>query len=867
MKLVLVEAPGKVKNISQYLGAGYKVLATGGHVRSLPSKGGAVRPDEDFAMTWTMLTKADRAIAAIAKAVPQAKTLILATDLDREGEAISWHILEYLRQEKLLRSDLEIQRISFNAITKSAILHALQHPRALDTHLVEAYLARLSLDYLVGFTLSPVLWRKLPGSRSAGRVQSVALRLIVEREQEIRAFKIQEYWSLHGLFYSTTPFQAQLTHFQGRKLDKLDIVDGDQAAAWANVVRGQTYGVDDVVAKRVQRHPAVPFITSSLQQDASRKLGYAPSRTMSLAQKLYEGVEMDGQTVGLITYMRTDSPVITPEVVQELRQYIQNTWGSDYVSATVRKAKVKAHSQEAHEAIRPTTLSLSPAALRAHLPNDLWRLYKLIWDRTVASQMASAQYDQTVATIVNAGGDITFRASGSVLVFDGFLVLYDESNDDDDAKSDTEQAAKAQTESDTPDTGEGKSAEPIDKMLQDKDKEEANKKLPLLQVGMAVDLMDVLTQQHFTQPPARYSEASLIKTLEELGIGRPSTYARILQVLQERAYVGIEKKRLFPKELGTVVTAFLCKFFARYVDYHFTAQLEDQLDQVSQGHQPWKAFLGEFWPPFYQTIQASKDLAIADVIQHIQDDVLPREQQTQCPRCQEGALVLKLGKSGPFTACSRYPECTYASGLVSEHVDESAPQARVLGTHPDDGSDIVLKKGPYGWYVQYGQTRASLSTLFSPDTVTQAQALWLLSLPAVLGVHPDTQEDIVQGLGRFGPYVKYQGRFYNVRGIDPRSITLDQAIKIIAQAPAPKTSTVAKNTGKAAGSAQTVPVKTSKTGSAGTKAATKNPKTSTPAAKTRAKKTQDVQATAASKATRSAKSPGAKTAQEPKAPS
>ena len=744
MKLLVVEAPGKVKTISQYVGPDYKVLATWGHVRNLPSKTGSVRPDEDFRLTWEMTEKAEKAVAAIVKALEKADTLILATDLDREGEAISWHLLEYLKEIKAIKKDLVIQRVCFNAITKPSILKALSQPREVDHHLVDAYLARLSLDYLVGFNLSPILWTKIPGTRSAGRVQSVALRLVVEKEQSIRSFQIQEYWSIHGLFdQEKKGFSAQLGTFRGEKLEKLSLKTEDEAKHWIQELQPLSYTVKEVQAKRVQRHPSPPFITSSLQQEASRKLGYSPSRTMQVAQKLYEGVEVDGQTVGLITDMRTDSTMIIPDIITDIRAFVHQKWGNEFVSPTVRQYKVKAHSQEAHEAIRPTHVDLTPDHLKNVLPADLWPLYKLIWDRTVASQMSSAQYDQTTASIVSSDGQHIFKASGSVLVFEGFLILYGESVDDD---------------------GE----------------EEDLKKLPALTPQQGVALDQVNPAQHFTQPPARYSEASLIKGMEELGIGRPSTYARILQVLQERGYVEIDKKRMLPKERGMVVTAFLCKFFSKYVDYNFTAELEHQLDQVSDGKESWKNLLNQFWNPFFHTIQESKSLKISEVLDIIQEDILEQPNQ-ECPRCKKGFLALKLGKIGPFLACSDYPECTY-----SANIEGTSEEPSVLGPHPETGKDIMIKKGPYGWYVEHEATRTSLAPLFTPESVTLEKALWLLSLPHELGKHPKTTLPIIIGLGRFGPYVKYQNRFYSIKQKMPDTLTLEQAVELIDRAPAPK---------------------------------------------------------------------------------
>lgn len=736
MKLVIVEAPGKVKTIAQYLGPGYDVLATYGHVRSLPSKQGSVLPDEDFALTWEALDKAKKAMTAIVKSVKTADTLILATDLDREGEAISWHVLQHLQNKKVLRPDLTIQRVSFNAITKDAIHAALQHPRTVDMDHVHAYLARLSLDYLFGFTLSPVLWRKLPGTRSAGRVQSVALRFVVERDKAIQDFVPQEYWSLHGQFVHPQKFTGQLVQFDGSKIQKMDISSAEQAQSWADtVLQDGPYTVHSIQSKRVQRHPAAPFITSSLQQEASQKLGYSPSRTMKIAQSLYEGVDIGGKTLGLITYMRTDSTAIDPNAVKDMRAFIQKKWGTTYVSNTVRQYKKRSLSQEAHEAIRPTLFHMTPDQVKGYLSDETWKVYKLIWSRAVASQMASAEFDQKSIVLHSASNAHAFRLSGSTLVFAGFLSVYDYSVSDD--------ADDASTPA-----------------------------LPNLKEGQGVQLDAVTQDQHFTQPPPRYSEASLIKELEEQGIGRPSTYARILQVLRERDYVILDKKRLHATGRGTLVTAFLCHFFPKYVDYAFTAEMESDLDKVSSGQEEWKHLLRRFWEPFHTTVDASKELKIADVLSTIQSDVMATQAVT-CPKCQN-TLMLRLGRSGPFLSCETYPECDYIGELSGESTNTS-----VLGPHPDTAKDVSLKKGPYGWYVEHDGKRASLSTLFVPESITLDQALWLLSLPKTLGTHPTTGHDLVVGIGRFGPYVRHDKKFHSLRKQDPRTLTMDDAIALV----------------------------------------------------------------------------------------
>jgi DNA topoisomerase-1 len=741
VKLVVVEAPGKVKTIAQYLGPDYEVLATYGHVRNLPSKKGSVLPEEDFSLTWEVPDKAKKAMQAIVKTLKKVDTLILATDLDREGEAISWHVLQHLKDKKALRNDVTVQRVSFNAITKSAIQDALKKPRDLDMDHVDAYLARLSLDYLVGFTLSPVLWRKLPGTRSAGRVQSVALRLVVERDKAIREFVIQEYWTLKGLFADSPPFHAQLTHFQGNKIKKMDIADAEQAQAWCKKALSiQSYRVHDIQSKSVQRHPAPPFITSSLQQEASQKLGYSPSRTMKIAQSLYEGVDIDGKTLGLITYMRTDSTAIDAGAMKDLRSFIQKKWGKDHLCPTVRQYKKRSHSQEAHEAIRPTTFSLSPTDLKHCLSDELWKVYNLIWSRAVASQMASAHYDQKAVLIHSQDDQYIFRLSGSVLVFPGFLSVYQEST------------------------------------LDGEENRDENKTIPPLKVGQKLALDKMIPEQHFTQPPPRYSEASLIKELEERGIGRPSTYARILQVLKDRDYVILDKRRLHSTGRGSLVTAFLCHFFARYVDYDFTASMENDLDKVSSGKESWKTLMTRFWQPFHKTAESSSILKTAEVLETIQKEVM-ETQNNQCPKCK-GTVMLRVGRSGPFLTCSEYPECDYTGELSGE--DNGT---KVLGQHPDTQKDVRLKKGPYGWYVEHDNKRSSLSTLFTSENIDLEGALWLLSLPLTLGQHPDTGEDVVLGIGRFGPYVRHNKRFHSLRKKDPKTLTIDDAIDIISASP------------------------------------------------------------------------------------
>lgn len=792
--LVVVESPGKVKTIGQYLGPGYKVMATYGHVRSLPSKPGAVRPDEDFALTWETLEKSKKALDAIAQAVEHVQRLVLATDMDREGEAISWHLLEYLKEKKKIHNNLRIHRVSFNAITKEAIHKAMKDPRDIDEALVHAYLARLSLDYLVGFTLSPVLWRKIPGSRSAGRVQSVALRLVSEKEKVIKHFNPTEYWSVEGLFsLGSTPsghkpqqmmtlkknkqdpnkeedtvdkkseepkkgvkdvkkqrpqsLLANLIMVKKKKLEKMSLNTQEQAQECLDLVTPQEFYVKTQQTKTVQRHPSPPFITSTLQQEASRKLGYSPAYTMSIAQKLYEGASIEGKILGLITYMRTDSVFISPEAIQEQRAFIDKTWGSSYVPEEERKYKNKNRAQEAHEAIRPTHCSMTPDKVKDFLPKEQFLLYKLIWERFMASQMASAQLEQNTLVLASRDETTQLRATGSRLVFDGFLVLYEESKED---------------------------------------TEEEEGYLPFVEPGTPLVLEALEASQHFTQPPPRYSEASLVEEMEDLSIGRPSTYARILQVLQERDYVNLDKKRMVPRERGGVVTAFLCHFFPRYIDYGFTADLENKLDLVSQGHLKWKELLREFWPPFYNTCEQAKELTISHILEVLSPELVG-EEMPLCPSCAKSLLTLKIGKMGPYMACASYPECTYTQDLSGQ-----SHQPTTLGTDPESGQEISVKKGPYGWYVEQGEKRVSIPSFFDPENLTQEQGFFLLSLPKSLGKHPETEKEVFLGIGRFGPYLKYDGSFYSLRyAKNLEHFTLEEGLPILSRPkkPSPRTKT------------------------------------------------------------------------------
>ncbi len=816
--LVIVESPAKAKTINKYLGKDFYVLASFGHVRDLPAKDGSVLPDNDFNMLWTLSERADKTVRDISTAVKVANAVYLATDPDREGEAISWHIREILNDKNLLKNKT-VHRVTFNEITPKAVKAAFAAPRQLDMPLVDAYLARRALDYLVGFTLSPVLWRKLPGSRSAGRVQSVALRVICEREDEIDAFNSQEYWSISTRLQTPdgAPFWARLTHLAGNKLDKLDI--GSEEAAQAAVLRIQNkaLSVQTVDKKQVRRFPAPPFITSSLQMEASRKLRFSASQTMRLAQQLYEGVDIGGETVGLITYMRTDGTNLSDDAVGQIRDLIKKEFGDKYLPAAPRHYRSKAkNAQEAHEAIRPTQLQYHPKDVAQYMEPRMASLYELIWKRTMASQMENAIMDQVTADISDGTDDVVLRATGSTVAFDGFLSVYQEDEDEPDAPP-----------SDADDTSR-------------------SARLPPLNAQDALKTLTIDPQQHFTQPPPRYSEASLVKCLEEMGIGRPSTYASIMQVLQDRNYVVLDKRRFVPEDRGRLVTAFLKGFFARYVDYDFTANMEAELDAISSGHLAWKVSLRQFWTDFKAAVDGTANLRVSEVLDYLDETLgahfFPPQSAThdprQCPTCQTGRLSLKLGKFGAFIGCSHYPECRYTRPLVVDDAAEGggtadgAPtnrETKELGTDPVSQQAVSLRFGPYGPYVQLevpadavpsapapapvaaeeaapakGKGKAKdkpkskpkakkdaapkpkrqgLPRGLKPDEVTLEVALQLLALPRFVGMHPETQERIEAGIGRFGPYLKHQSKFKSIpAGDDVLTIGLNRAVDLLAQA-------------------------------------------------------------------------------------
>ena len=765
MNLVLVESPAKAKTINKYLGKGYEVLASFGHVRDLPAKSGSVDPDANFRMLWEIDPKAQKRLNDIVRAVKDADKLILATDPDREGEAISWHVLQFLKEKKALK-DQPVERVVFNAITKQAVTEAMAHPRAIDQALVDAYLARRALDYLVGFTLSPVLWRKLPGARSAGRVQSVALRLVCDRELEIEKFVRQEYWSLIATL--ATPrretFEARLVGADGTKLQRLDIGSGAEAEAFKQALETATFTVVSVEAKPVKRHPYPPFTTSTLQQDASRKLGFAPAHTMRVAQRLYEGADIGGETVGLITYMRTDGVQIAEEAIPAVRRVIEADYGKEYLPPAPRRYETKAkNAQEAHEAIRPTELSRRPRETRSFLDADQAKLYELIWLRTVASQMESAELERTTVDIAAkvASRLLELRATGTVVKFDGFLTLYQEGRDEDP-------------------------------------EDEESRRLPQMSSDERLEKRSIAADQHFTEPPPRYSEASLVKRLEELGIGRPSTYASILQVLKDRKYVRLDKRRLFPEDRGRIVVAFLESFFAKYVEYDFTAGLEEQLDLVSNSEVAWRDVLRDFWRDFIAAIDGTKDLKISAVIDAL-DALLaphlfpPREDGSDprvCPTCGQGRLSLKLSKFGAFIGCSNYPECRYTRALSSQADGSPDIGTKKLGVDPVTGLDVTVRSGRFGPYLQLGETekggekpkRAGLPKGIAPDEIDLDRALALLALPREVGRNPEDGEPIVAGIGRFGPYVRHGKTYANLDSPEEVfSVGLNRAVTLIAE--------------------------------------------------------------------------------------
>jgi DNA topoisomerase-1 len=769
MKLVVVESPAKAKTINKYLGKDYLVIASFGHIRDLPSKNGSVLPDEDFAMKYEIPLSSKKHVKAIADAAKKSDTIYLATDPDREGEAISWHIVEALKEKKALKKNVPIKRVAFSEITKRAIEAAIEDARDIDQNLVDAQQARRALDYLVGFTLSPVLWRKLPGSRSAGRVQSVALRIICEREEEIGRFVTREYWSIVAemLGNAAKSFKANLVKFAEKKLEKFDIESEKSAKETVEELQKHSYSVTSIQKKQQRRKPAAPFTTSSLQQEASRKLGFGAKKTMMIAQRLYEGIDIGGETKALITYMRTDGVSIAFEAVENTRNWIKDNLGDKYLpnSPIMYKTKAK-NAQEAHEAIRPIDPSLTPESIKSSVESDQFKLYDLVWKRTIACQMENVVLDTVSAMIESEDGKHAFKANGSTILFDGFYRIYKEGKDD-------------------------------------SEENDESKMLPPLEEGEKIEAKKIDPNQHFTEPPPRYSEASLVKKMEELGIGRPSTYAAIISVLQDRNYVKLEKKRFFPENRGLLVTAFLVDSFLQYVEYNFTADLENKLDEVSDGKMGWKDLLKDFWTGFNSNVEKAQDLKITDVIDTLdkvlEDHLFPKEEGKdvrKCPTCTDGRLGLRLGKFGAFIACSNYPECKYTRKFDQDESSEGDSDTKdsqervedkILG-QDKEGNNILLKKGPYGPYIQVGEAapkgqkpkRASLPPGNKMEDMDLEKAMALLELPKNIGKHPDNGEEILVGIGRYGPYVRYMKKFVSIpKNIDISEVDLNMSLEII----------------------------------------------------------------------------------------
>ncbi len=771
MKLVVVESPAKAKTINKYLGSNYQVEASYGHICDLPSKNGSVVPEEDFLLRYDISPRSVAHIKKLCELASKSDEVILATDPDREGEAISWHVIRVLKEKKAITKDTIISRVAFNEITKKAVQDAISHPREIDQNLVDAQQARRALDYLVGFNLSPVLWRKLPGAKSAGRVQSVALRLICERESEIERFNTEEYWDIHGDFKSSTSkdFTAKLTIAEGAKLDKFSIPNEETAERLVGKIKKiDEFHIDSIDKKLQKRTPPAPFTTSTLQQEASRKLGFSTKKTMQIAQKLYEGVDLGSETIGLITYMRTDGVYLAEDAITASREYIQKNYGDNYLPETVRKYKNKSkNAQEAHEAIRPTNVNYSPDSIKDKLDKDLLRLYELIWKRTLASLMESAELETVAIDIISKDKQFCFRANGSIIKFDGFYKLYKEGSDDESASDD-----------------------------------EDSKILPPLKEKEKLDISNILPKQHFTEPPPRFNEASLVKKLEELGIGRPSTYAAIITVIQDREYVKLEKKRFIPEERGRLVTAFLTKFFTKYVQYDFTASLEEDLDKVADGEIKWKDLLSTFWTSFNENVKTASNTKITEVIdsieQVLEDHLFPKtgdKDPRNCPSCADGKLGLRIGKYGAFIACSNYPACNYRKSVQQADATQGEDGNAPLEDNPNkslgelEGKTVFLKKGPYGFYFQLGEDsktekpkRASLPPSIKPDDATLEVATKLLSLPIKLG--KDTSENEISiGIGKFGPYVKCGNKFTSIpKSEDPFTVTLNRALEIIEEA-------------------------------------------------------------------------------------
>jgi DNA topoisomerase-1 len=745
--LLIVESPSKAKTLKKYLGKDFEILASYGHVRDLVPKTGAVDPEDGFRMKYEIIDRNAKHVDSIAKAVKSADTVLLATDPDREGEAIAWHLSEILKAKRALK-DKTVKRVVFYEITEGAVKEAVRNPREISMDLVNAQQARRALDYLVGFNLSPLLWKKIRRGLSAGRVQSPALRLIVEREIEIEKFTTREYWSIH--FDSQkggTPFSAKLTHFKGEKLDQFSVGDAARNEEITGFLERNAKGVarvTEIEKKRKLRSPAPPFTTSTLQQEAVRKLGFSTDRAMKVAQSLYEGVSLGKAVTGLITYMRTDSVSLSKEAVSEMRGYITKNYGSDYLPKTPVAYKSSAkNAQEAHEAIRPTSVTRTPESVAPYLNDEQRKLYEMIWKRALASQMTPAKFDTVAVDFAVGGPGNTFRATGQTMVFPGFFAVYHEDQDD--------------------------------------VVEEEDKRLPPLDKGDSVPLVKLYGEQHFTQPPPRYSEASLVKALEQFGIGRPSTYASIISTLVNREYVVLEKKRFQPTDVGRIVNKFLTEHFAHWVDYEFTAKLEDELDDISNGKEDWIPVLERFWKDFSAQLGAKESVSRKEVTQEVLEE--------DCPKCGAHKLTIRLGRRGRFIGCPGYPDCDYTRNLDGSGDSSEAPAKRDIGIDPATKLPIQLLQGPYGWYFQLGEAegdkkpkRVSLPKNVAPEAADLAIALKMLALPRDLGAHPETRKKVIANIGRFGPYVNHDGQFKSIpKDESVFDIGLDRAVALLAE--------------------------------------------------------------------------------------
>ena len=797
MNLVIVESPAKAKTINKYLGDNYKVLASYGHIRDLPSKNGSVNPDQDFKMEWEVDSFSKKYLKEITDAAKDSSKIILATDPDREGEAIAWHVKEYLNEKKLLK-DKEIERVVFNEITKKAVIQGIENPRQIEPLLVDAYMARRALDYLVGFNISPILWTKLPGSKSAGRVQSVALKLITEREHAIESFKPEEFWTLSIKFTDTENqnFTASISQLDNNKIEKFSFRNKEEINKAISSINKKKFSITDISSKIVNRNPSGPFTTSTLQQTASSRLGFGASRTMQIAQKLYQGIEMEGETIGLITYMRTDGTNLSKDAVTSFRNYIQKEIGNEYLPKDVlnysgKKAK---NAQEAHEAIRPTDIIRTPQSVKKYLSTDQNKLYDLIWSRALSSQMESAKFDRNTITITSDNNDTICKASGSVLKFDGFLKIYNNQSKDDD--------------------------ETI---------------LPAVSKG-PINIEALIDEQHYTQPPPRYSEASLVKKLEELGIGRPSTYASIISTIANRGYAEILNKRFFPTDRGKLISAFLEKLFSKYVDYNFTAGLEDQLDEITTGKESWIKVLELFWKDFNNNVSEVKEKRTREVLDLLNDSlgelIFDKDNEgnvvRKCQLCSSGTLSLKNSfRGGAFIGCSNYPECKFTRPLSKAKAAAQAQLAepKFIGKH-ENGNDIYLKNGRFGPYLQYEKIpsdievekiskkkkktkklksdvnellkNVSIPKGLELESINLEKAQFLCSLPKSLGINPDNQKDITLNVGRFGPYLKCENKSARIENVEEIfSIGLNRAITLIAEAkPGRMSSSMIKDLGE-----------------------------------------------------------------------